>query len=50
MAPALDLMLNTADRVSRLLAAEDRDYYPIRSPDDAFELHAVGPEGSEPVD
>jgi hypothetical protein len=51
-APALDLVLNTGDRLSRLLAPEDRDYYPIRPPDEAFELDdARKVEGRpEPVD
>jgi hypothetical protein len=47
--PALDLLLNTGERVSSLLAPEDRDYYPIRPPGEAFELD--GARGrSEPVD
>ena len=37
-APALDLMLSAGERASRLLASEDRDYYPIRPPAEAFEL------------
>jgi hypothetical protein len=37
-APALDLMLNAGERASRLLTPEDRDYYPIRPPAEAFEL------------
>jgi hypothetical protein len=37
-APALDLILNAGGRVSRLLAGEDGDYYPIRSPGEALEL------------
>jgi hypothetical protein len=49
-APALDLMLNAADRVSRAIAPEDRDYYPIRPRDEAFELDAVRRRQSEPVD
>ena len=39
-APWLDLMLNVGDRVSRLLASEDRGYYPIRPAAEAFELNA----------
>ena len=31
-APALDLVLAVGDRASRLLASEDYDYYPVRSP------------------
>ena len=54
-APALDLMLDVGDRVSRTLAPGDRDYYPIRAPAEAFELGPVprsGEQGrsSEPVD
>ncbi len=49
-APALDLLLNTGERVSRLLAPEDRDYYPIRHPGEAFELDAARRRPSEPVD
>jgi hypothetical protein len=37
-APALDLILNAGGRASRLLAGEDGDYYPIRSPAEALEL------------
>jgi hypothetical protein len=50
MAPALDLVLNAGDRASRLLAPEDRDYYPIRPPGEAFELDTARPRRSEPVD
>jgi hypothetical protein len=49
MAPVLDLLLNTGERASRLLAPEDRDYYPIRPPAEAFELDP-GRRRSEPVD
>ena len=54
-APALDLVLQAGDRASRLIAPEDRDYYPIRPPEEAFELDAArrgGPEyrRSGPVD
>ncbi|MGH2967223.1 MAG: hypothetical protein ACRDMH_17830 [Solirubrobacterales bacterium] len=49
-APALDLVLSAGDRVSRVLAPEDRDYYPIRPPGEAFELDAARPRRSEPVD
>jgi len=45
-APALDLMLSVGERASRLLAPEDRDYYPIRPPAEAFELG--GAQGEEP--
>jgi hypothetical protein len=46
-APALDLMLNAGERASRLLAPEDRDYYPIRPPAEAFELG--GAQGDRPA-
>jgi hypothetical protein len=54
-APALDLVLNVGDRVSRTLAPGDNDYYPIRAPAEAFELGPVRRSGqqrprSEPVD
>ena len=49
-APALNLVLSAGDRVSRLIAPEDRDYYPIRPPGEAFELDAARPRRSEPVD
>jgi hypothetical protein len=39
--PALDAMLTVGDRASRLLTREDRDYYPIRSASEAFELDAA---------
>jgi hypothetical protein len=37
-APALDLLLTTGERASRLLSSEDSDYYPIRPAAEAFEL------------
>jgi hypothetical protein len=54
-APALDLVLNVGDRVSRTLAPGDSDYYPIRASADAFELDSVSRDGQrrrgpEPVD
>jgi hypothetical protein len=49
-APALDLVLSAGDTASCLLAPEDRDYYPIRPPGEAFELDAARPRRSEPVD
>jgi len=49
-APALDLVLSAGERVSRVLAPEDRDYYPIRPPGEAFELDGARPHRSEPVD
>jgi hypothetical protein len=36
-APALDLVLATGERVSRIAGADD-DYYPIRAPGEAFSL------------
>ena len=53
-APALDLVLNVGDRVSRTLAPGDSDYYPIRAAAEAFEL-GPSPRGgerrrSQPVD
>jgi hypothetical protein len=44
-APWLDLMLSVGDRVSRLMAPEDRDYYPIRAPGESFELDAAQARG-----
>jgi hypothetical protein len=49
-APALNLVLSAGDRVSRLIAPEDRDYYPIRPPGEAFELDGARPHRSAPVD
>ena len=37
-APALDLLLTAGDRASRVLLADDPDYYPIRPAAEAFEL------------
>lgn len=37
-APWLDLVLNVGDRVSRVLAPGDSDYYPIRPAGETFEL------------
>jgi hypothetical protein len=39
-APILDLMLNAGERASRLLGADDRDYYPIRPAGESLELDA----------
>ena len=39
-APALELLLNTGERVSRVLYPEDTDYYPIRPAGETFELDA----------
>ena len=54
-APALDLVLNAGDRVSRTLVPGDSDYYPIRAPAEAFELGSARRGGErlarpEPVD
>ena len=46
-APWLDLMLNVGDRISRILAPGDQDYYPIRPAGEAFELGSER-EGDEP--
>ena len=43
MAPALDLILNAGEQASRLIAPEDRDYYPIRPADEAFEIGSSQP-------
>jgi hypothetical protein len=40
-APALDLLLNVGDRASRVLLADDTDYYPIRPAAEAFELDSA---------
>jgi hypothetical protein len=37
-APALDLVLATGDRASRVLQPGDDDYYPIRPAAEAFEI------------
>jgi hypothetical protein len=37
-APGLDLLLTVGDRASRMLLADDPDYYPIRPAAEAFEL------------
>jgi hypothetical protein len=42
--------LTTGERVSRLLASEDRDYYPIRHPGEALELDAARRGGRKPGD
>jgi hypothetical protein len=47
-APALDLVLNAGDRVSRTLAPGDSDYYPIRAAAEAFELGPFPPDGERP--
>jgi len=46
-APALDLLLATGDRLSRVVGPED-EYYPIRSAGDAFELGPSEPQSPEP--
>ncbi len=40
-APALDLMLNVGERVSRIVSPEDRDYYPIRPSEEAFQIQTA---------
>ena len=37
-APALDLVLATGDRLSKLLGPEDYDYYPVRAPGESIDL------------
>ncbi len=37
-APVLDLVLNAGERVSKVIAPEDSDYYPIRPAAEAIEL------------
>jgi hypothetical protein len=48
-APALDLVLNAGDRVSRTLAPGDSDYYPIRAPAETFELGPARRDGERPA-
>ena len=48
-APALDLVLTTGDRASKLVLADDDDYYPIRPVAEAFELDEARKRG-RPVD
>jgi hypothetical protein len=45
-APALDLVLNIGDRVSRTVARGNSDYYPVRASAEDFELGPV-PRGEE---
>jgi hypothetical protein len=44
-APLLDLVLSLGDRVSRVIAPGESDYYPIRSPDEALELESLRSDG-----
>ena len=37
-APLLDLVLVTGDRLSRLVAPEDRDYYPVHAAAEPAEI------------
>jgi hypothetical protein len=46
LAPVLDLVLATGDRISRAVGPED-EYYPIRSAGEAFEIGA-SPSASAP--
>jgi hypothetical protein len=48
-APALDLLLATGERASRILGPGDDDYYPIRPAAEAFELDSAGDEGRRPA-
>ena len=52
LAPVLDLVLATGDRISRAVGPED-EYYPIRSAGEGFEIGASrseSPEASAPDD
>ena len=53
-APALDLLLATGDRASRVLQPGDDDYYPIRPAAEAFKIEGSRDQGrpgpSAPVD
>ncbi|HYX78030.1 MAG TPA: hypothetical protein VE727_01610 [Solirubrobacterales bacterium] len=44
-APILDLALSLGDRVSRVIAPGESDYYPIRSADEALELESLRSDG-----
>jgi len=46
VAPALDLLLTAGDRASRVLLADDPDYYPIRPAAEAFELDTAREEAA----
>jgi hypothetical protein len=48
-APALDLVLNAGDRVSRALSPGDSDYYPIRASAEAFELNSARRDHERPA-
>jgi len=41
-APALDLLLAAGDRVSRIAAPADHDYYPVRPPSEPALLEPPG--------
>ena len=43
MAPVLDLVLATGERVSRVLAPEEDEYFAIRAPGDKLELGSIRP-------
>jgi hypothetical protein len=45
-APVLDLVLTAGDRASRLVLADDADYYPIRPASEAFELDTAREEAA----
>jgi hypothetical protein len=52
-APALDLLLATGERASRILQPGTDDYYPIRPAAEAFELNPSrqgGPRRQAPTD
>ena len=47
-APALDLLLATGERASRVLQPGDDDYYPIRPAAEAFELDSAADDPRHP--
>lgn len=42
-APVFDLVLATGERVSRLVAPEEDDYFAIRAPGEKLELGSIRP-------
>lgn len=47
VAPALDLLLATGERASRILQPGSDDYYPIRPAAEAFELNEFHSHGRQ---
>jgi hypothetical protein len=47
-APALDLLLATGERASRILQPGEDDYYPIRPAAEAFELGSAADDQRQP--